>query len=237
MRTAVPADKLCSYTTRGGQPCKAAAEQRPDGVGARACHSHWCSLPGPRNKCVYPPCVYAAYTRERYGGAPMCDGCYGIKSRMRSVGPYDTYSDPRLAWWAAWEEPLSNPDTARGMRQQQWKSFRSWGSSFFSSGSRGSPHGGAGGASSRGASAPPHAAKPTAAAPHEEAAPPRVPPPSAADYALLGVSATARASEVRRAFLQLAKVYHPDANPSASAKVRFQEVHAAYERVFHRART
>ena len=49
-------------------------------------------------------------------------------------------------------------------------------------------------------------------------------------YAVLGVSGTASAAEIKSAFRKLAKTYHPDANPDdAKAKERFAEVSRAYE--------
>lgn len=48
-------------------------------------------------------------------------------------------------------------------------------------------------------------------------------------YAVLGVSKTASASEIKAAFRKLAKKYHPDQSKEARAKERFAEVGAAYE--------
>lgn len=48
-------------------------------------------------------------------------------------------------------------------------------------------------------------------------------------YAILGVSSSATASEIKKAFRKLAIRYHPDKNPSASAKGHFQEINEAYD--------
>jgi molecular chaperone DnaJ len=48
-------------------------------------------------------------------------------------------------------------------------------------------------------------------------------------YELLGVSRTASAEEIKRAFRQLARELHPDANPDPRAEARFKEVAMAYE--------
>jgi hypothetical protein len=47
-------------------------------------------------------------------------------------------------------------------------------------------------------------------------------------YALLGISATADADEVTRAFRALAKQSHPDAVPDAAAAERFRDIATAY---------
>ena len=49
-------------------------------------------------------------------------------------------------------------------------------------------------------------------------------------YAVLGVSDTASAKEITKAYRKLARQYHPDANPGdAKAEERFKEISAAYD--------
>ncbi|MBE9077233.1 DnaJ domain-containing protein [Romeria aff. gracilis LEGE 07310] len=49
-------------------------------------------------------------------------------------------------------------------------------------------------------------------------------------YAILGVSKTASADDIKKAFRKLARKYHPDVNPGdKSAEARFKEVSEAYE--------
>ncbi|MGI5861488.1 MAG: molecular chaperone DnaJ [Myxococcales bacterium] len=49
-------------------------------------------------------------------------------------------------------------------------------------------------------------------------------------YEILGVSRTASADEIKKAFRRLAKKYHPDVNPgNKQAEDRFKEINAAFE--------
>src|SRR5215469_13706314 len=48
-------------------------------------------------------------------------------------------------------------------------------------------------------------------------------------YRILGVSASAPASEIRTSFRNLAKQYHPDRNSDPKAAQRFRSIHEAYE--------
>ena len=48
-------------------------------------------------------------------------------------------------------------------------------------------------------------------------------------YTVLGVSKTADAAEIKKAFRKLAKKYHPDQSSDPKAKEKFAEVSAAYE--------
>ena len=48
-------------------------------------------------------------------------------------------------------------------------------------------------------------------------------------YAVLGVSRTASAEEIKRAYRKLARELHPDVNPDEHTQERFKEVTAAYE--------
>lgn len=50
-------------------------------------------------------------------------------------------------------------------------------------------------------------------------------------YAVLGVDRDADADSIRKAYLKLAKKYHPDVNKDPKAEARFKEVNAAYEAV------
>jgi hypothetical protein len=52
-------------------------------------------------------------------------------------------------------------------------------------------------------------------------------------HAALGVPRDASQAEIRRAYLKLAKQYHPDLNPNdASAAERFKQVHRAFEHLY-----
>lgn len=57
-------------------------------------------------------------------------------------------------------------------------------------------------------------------------------------YQVLGVAPTASDDEVKRAYRQLCKKYHPDANvgkpDAAQAEKKFMEVQQAYEEIMHR---
>ena len=46
---------------------------------------------------------------------------------------------------------------------------------------------------------------------------------------LLGVSSTADKNEIKKAYFQLAKKYHPDVNPSKEARDTFNKINEAYE--------
>ncbi len=48
-------------------------------------------------------------------------------------------------------------------------------------------------------------------------------------YAILGVPRDASAEQIKRAYRKLARELHPDVNPDAEARQRFQDVTAAYE--------
>ena len=48
-------------------------------------------------------------------------------------------------------------------------------------------------------------------------------------YSLLGVDRSASPSDVKKSYFQLAKKYHPDVNPSAEAKEKFNKINNAYE--------
>lgn len=48
-------------------------------------------------------------------------------------------------------------------------------------------------------------------------------------YEILGVSKNSDLAEIKRAYKQLAKQYHPDKNKSAEASEKFKEISVAYE--------
>jgi curved DNA-binding protein len=49
-------------------------------------------------------------------------------------------------------------------------------------------------------------------------------------YSVLGVSKSASAEDIKRAFRKLARKYHPDVNPgNSAAEAKFKEVSEAYE--------
>ncbi|NOK16019.1 J domain-containing protein [Corallococcus carmarthensis] len=48
-------------------------------------------------------------------------------------------------------------------------------------------------------------------------------------YAVLGVTATADAGEIRRAYLRLVRRYHPDRDVSPESTEHFLQVQAAYD--------
>src|SRR4051795_2487463 len=48
-------------------------------------------------------------------------------------------------------------------------------------------------------------------------------------YAVLGLSRGATDNDIKRAYRRLARDLHPDVNPDAEAKERFQEVNRAYQ--------
>jgi molecular chaperone DnaJ len=48
-------------------------------------------------------------------------------------------------------------------------------------------------------------------------------------YNILGVSPTASAEDIKKAYRALAMRHHPDRNPHSSAEVRFNAIKKAYE--------
>ena len=48
-------------------------------------------------------------------------------------------------------------------------------------------------------------------------------------FGVLGVSPNASTAEIKRAYLQLARQYHPDINHSPDARIRFIRINRAYE--------
>lgn len=56
-------------------------------------------------------------------------------------------------------------------------------------------------------------------------------------YAILGITKTANENEIKAAFRRLAKLYHPDKNPTnPDAKLKFEQVLKAYETLIHPAK-
>lgn len=48
-------------------------------------------------------------------------------------------------------------------------------------------------------------------------------------YKILGVSKNASESDIKKAYFNLAKKYHPDVNKASNAKDKFSEISQAYE--------
>jgi molecular chaperone DnaJ len=48
-------------------------------------------------------------------------------------------------------------------------------------------------------------------------------------YGILGVRRDASADDIKRAYRQLARQFHPDVNPDPAAQEKFKEINAAYE--------
>lgn len=48
-------------------------------------------------------------------------------------------------------------------------------------------------------------------------------------YEVLGVSKNASEDEIKKAYRQLAKKYHPDINKEPDAEEKFKEINEAYE--------
>jgi curved DNA-binding protein CbpA len=48
-------------------------------------------------------------------------------------------------------------------------------------------------------------------------------------YQILEITTSANINEVRRAFRNLAKRYHPDVNSDATAQIKFQQINEAYQ--------
>jgi len=58
--------------------------------------------------------------------------------------------------------------------------------------------------------------------------PPWRPSPGANDFEVLGVTPKTSLREVKRAYLKLARKYHPDLNPQEDTKALFQRINKAY---------
>src|SRR5688572_10052723 len=48
-------------------------------------------------------------------------------------------------------------------------------------------------------------------------------------YEVLGVTRSANADEIKKAYRKLARQYHPDLNKEADAETKFKEINEAYE--------
>lgn len=48
-------------------------------------------------------------------------------------------------------------------------------------------------------------------------------------YEQLGVKRTSSQEDIKGAYFKLAKLYHPDVNPTTAAKERFSQINSAYE--------
>ncbi|HDM74998.1 MAG TPA: hypothetical protein ENG51_00835 [Deltaproteobacteria bacterium] len=53
-------------------------------------------------------------------------------------------------------------------------------------------------------------------------------------YEILGISPDASMEEVKKAFRQLARKYHPDVNPSPEARQKFEEINWAYQQILRK---
>jgi len=196
----------CAYTTRKDEPCKREAVRQPDGAGARACSSHWCSLPASasRTVCVYPSCGARGFARATLNGAPACDACdearqSGDKPYLCKLGPH---APAKVAWFKAFKRPAAAPGTQRAQWDHMFDGIGKVAAEFWaeaqaasqaSAAAAGAPAGapaGAAGAAARskyereraelfGTSAPKTAPKsaPHPPPPQPKAAPPPPPPP------------------------------------------------------------
>ena len=48
-------------------------------------------------------------------------------------------------------------------------------------------------------------------------------------YSVLDVDTSASASEIKQAYKKLARIWHPDKNPSPAANEKFMKINEAYE--------